>query len=78
MHVECWGTGLDFYAATPFYVVSNLCKKKKSSSWLSPIEPTVLVEGVMSQLGKNIYGRYVVSISTAVRTTIPFDYVIEL
>lgn len=52
MHVECWGTGVDFYAATPFYVVSNLCKKKKGNSWTSPIEPILLVEGVMAQLGK--------------------------
>jgi hypothetical protein len=50
--MECLGTGVDFYAATPFYVVTKLCKKKRGSSWLSPIEPIQLVEGVVAQLGK--------------------------
>ncbi len=29
MHVECWGSGVDFLVVTPFYVVSNLFKRKK-------------------------------------------------
>jgi len=52
MHVECWGSGVDFYAAMPFYVVTNLCKKKRGNSWLSPIEPISLIEGIMCQIGK--------------------------
>ena len=52
MHVECWGTGVVFYVVTPFYVVSNLCKKKKGRSMDSPIDPEVLVEGTLAQLGK--------------------------
>ena len=31
MHVECWGTGVEFYVVTPFYIVSNLVKRKSGT-----------------------------------------------
>ena len=49
MHVENWGTGVDFYVATPLYVVSNLYKREEGSMF-APL-PRVFVRGVMSQLG---------------------------
>jgi len=52
MHVECWGTGVDFYVACPFYVRTKLCKAKPSRALNSPIKPILLIEGIMSQLGK--------------------------
>ena len=50
MHVEHWGTGIDFYVATPLYVVSNLYKRQEGSLF-APL-PEVFVRGVMCQLGK--------------------------
>eukprot|EP01038_Epipyxis_sp_PR26KG_P013243 gene13243-17749_t len=50
MSVECWGTGVDFYVVTPFYVVSNLYKRR-SGTIIAPM-PIKLVEGTLSQLGK--------------------------
>ena len=50
MHVECWGTGVDFLVVTPFYIVSNLYKRK-SGSLIAPL-PIKLVEGTFKQLGK--------------------------
>ena len=50
MHVECWDSGIDFLVVTPFYVVSNLYKRK-SGTVLAPM-PSVLVKGALSQLGK--------------------------
>ena len=50
MHVEHWGTGVDFYVATPLYVVSNLYKRQEGSLF-APL-PEVFVKGVMSQLGE--------------------------
>jgi hypothetical protein len=50
MHVEHWGTGVDFYVATPLYVVSNLYKRE-TGSLFAPL-PEVFVKGVMCQLGQ--------------------------
>lgn len=50
MQVECWGSGVDFLVVTPFYVVSNLYKRK-TGTLLAPL-PGVLVKGTMAQLGK--------------------------
>ena len=50
MHVECWGTGVDHLAVTPYYVVSNLYKRK-SGTLIAPM-PIELVKGTLSQLGK--------------------------
>lgn len=50
MHVECWDTGVDFLVVTPFYVVSNLYKRK-SGTIVAPL-PIKLVEGTFQQLGK--------------------------
>jgi len=53
MHVECWGTGVDFLVVTPFYIVSNLVKRK-SGTILIPM-PSVLVKGVLRMLGRGKY-----------------------
>lgn len=50
MKVECWDTGVDFYCVTPFYVVSNLYKRKKGTI-VAPM-PIKLVEGTLSQICK--------------------------
>ncbi len=50
LHVENWGTGVDFYVVTPFYIVSNLFKRK-SGTIVAPM-PAALVSGTLSQLGK--------------------------
>lgn len=50
MHVECWGTGVDFLVVTPFYIVSNLYKRK-SGTLVAPL-PEKLVDGTLYQLGK--------------------------
>lgn len=50
MKVECWGSGVDFLVVTPFYVVSNLFKRK-SGTIIAPM-PIELVKGTMAQLGK--------------------------
>lgn len=50
MHVECWYTGVDFLVVTPYYVVSNLYKRK-SGTLIAPM-PIELVKGTLSQLGK--------------------------
>ena len=50
MHVENWGTGVDFLVVTPFYVVSNLYKRSHGTI-LAPL-PDVLVRGTLCQLGK--------------------------
>ena len=52
MHVECWGTGVDFLVVTPFYVVSNLYKRK-SGTLIAPM-PIELVKGTFKQLGKQM------------------------
>ena len=52
MHVESWGSGVDFLAVTPFYVVSNLYKRK-SGTLIAPM-PIKLVEGTFAQLGKKM------------------------
>lgn len=52
MHIECWGSGVDFYVACPFYVATALCKRKKGSGINDPIEANQLVDGVMAQIGK--------------------------
>jgi hypothetical protein len=50
MQVECWGTGVEFLVVTPFYVVSNLFKRK-SGSLIAPM-PIALIEGTIAQLSK--------------------------
>ena len=50
MHVECWDSGIDFLVVTPFYIVSNLYKRK-TGTFLAPM-PDVLVRGTLAQLGK--------------------------
>lgn len=50
MHIELLGTGVDFLAVTPLYVVSNLYKKE-SGTLAAPL-PDRLVEGTLAQLGK--------------------------
>lgn len=50
MHVECWGSGVDFLVVTPFYIVSNLYKRK-SGTIIAPM-PETLVKGTLAQLGK--------------------------
>lgn len=50
MKVECWDTGVDFYCVTPFYVVSNLYKRKKGTI-VAPM-PIKLVEGTLQQICK--------------------------
>jgi 17beta-estradiol 17-dehydrogenase / very-long-chain 3-oxoacyl-CoA reductase len=50
MHVECWGTGVDFLVVTPYYVVSNLYKRK-TGTLIAPM-PIELVKGTFAQLGK--------------------------
>jgi hypothetical protein len=50
MHVELWGSGVDFLVVTPFYVVSGLYKRKEGTL-IAPM-PIKLIEGTMSQLGK--------------------------
>ena len=50
MHVELWGSGVDFLVVMPFYVVSNLYKRK-SGTIIAPM-PIKLIEGTLSQLGK--------------------------
>lgn len=50
MHVECWDSGVDFLVVTPFYIVSNLYKRK-TGTLLAPM-PNVLVRGTLAQLGK--------------------------
>ncbi len=50
MKVEWWGSGVDFYVVTPFYVVSNLYKRK-SGTIVAPM-PIELVKGTLAQLGK--------------------------
>jgi hypothetical protein len=52
MHVELYGSGVDFYVATPMYVVSNLYKREEGSLF-APM-PRQFVKGVMGQLGQLI------------------------
>lgn len=49
MHVECWGTGIDFLAVTPYKIgtISN----KSASSLIQPL-PINFIKGTLSQLGK--------------------------
>ena len=50
MHVECWDSGVDFLVVTPFYIVSNLFKRR-TGTIIAPM-PDVLVRGTLAQLGK--------------------------
>ncbi len=50
LHVEHWGTGVDFLVVNPLYVVSNLYKRKAGT--LSAPLPISLVKGALAQLGK--------------------------
>ena len=66
MKVECWGSGVDFLVVTPFYVVSNLYKRK-SGTIIAPM-PIELVKGTLAQLGKK-YIFQVCLLSTTTRFT---------
>jgi hypothetical protein len=48
MHVECWGTGVDFLAVTPYKVQGG---GTTHGTLISPM-PSKLVQGTMAQLGK--------------------------
>lgn len=50
LKVEWWHTGVDFYVVTPFYVVSNLYKRK-TGTIIAPM-PDKLVKGTLAQIGK--------------------------
>lgn len=50
MHVECWGTGVDFLAVTPYKVQSGV-SGATHGTLICPM-PSKLVEGTMQQLGK--------------------------
>ena len=50
MHVENWGTGLDFLVVTPYYVGTNNYNRK-SGTLMTPI-PSDFVHGTFAQLGK--------------------------
>ena len=50
LHIECWDSGVDFLVVTPFYVVSNLYKRK-SGTLIAPM-PEKVVKGSLLQLGK--------------------------
>lgn len=50
MSIECKNDNIDFLVVTPFYVVSNLFKRK-TGTLIAPM-PEKLVQGVFAQLGK--------------------------
>ena len=50
MSVECWDTNIDILVVTPFYIVSNLYKRKYGTV-IAPL-PIELVKGSFKQLGK--------------------------
>jgi len=50
LKIEYWDSGVDFLVVTPFYVVSNLYKRK-SGTIIAPM-PEKLIEGTLAQLGK--------------------------
>lgn len=50
LKIEWWESGVDFLAVTPFYVVSNLYKRKEGTI-IAPM-PEKLIEGTLAQLGK--------------------------
>lgn len=50
LHIENWGSGVDFIVVTPFYIVSNLYKRK-TGNLISPM-PRILTEGTFAHLGK--------------------------
>jgi short-subunit dehydrogenase len=50
LSIENWGTGVDVLVVTPFYVVSNLFKRKYGTI-VAPM-PIALVKGTFAQLGK--------------------------
>mmetsp|Transcript_3209 Transcript_3209/g.4847 ORF Transcript_3209/g.4847 Transcript_3209/m.4847 type:complete len:380 (-) Transcript_3209:779-1918(-) len=49
MHIECWGSGVDFYVVTPFNVMPE--KQKIYETLLTPSAKT-LVKGTLQQIGK--------------------------
>lgn len=51
MHVECWGTGVDFLVITPYYILSHAQTKRGAGTLIAP-QPIKLVKGALSQLGK--------------------------
>ena len=50
MHLECWGSGVDFYVVTPFYVRPKR-HREGASLFFTPVART-LVLGTLSQIGK--------------------------
>ena len=51
MHVESWGTGVDFLAVTPFYIAGTNLYTRKAGTVIAPM-PIALVKGTLCQLGK--------------------------
>ena len=49
LQIENWESGVNFLVVTPFYIVSNLYKRK-SGTVIAPM-PIELVRGTMAQLG---------------------------
>jgi len=56
LSVEWAGSGVDFLVVTPFYVVSNLYKRR-TGTIIAPM-PIALIKGTLAQLGKGSYGIY--------------------
>ncbi|RYG98267.1 hypothetical protein EON65_51650 [archaeon] len=52
LKVEWWDSGVDFYVVTPYYVVSNLYKRK-TGTIIAPM-PIALVKGTLAQIGKKM------------------------
>jgi hypothetical protein len=52
LKVEWWDSGVDFYVVTPFYIVSNLYKRR-SGTIVAPM-PAALVQGTLAQIGKRM------------------------
>lgn len=50
LKIEYWDSGVDFLVVTPFYVVSNLFKRREGTI-IAPM-PEKLIEGTLAQIGK--------------------------
>jgi len=51
LHIEHWGSGVDFLVVTPFYIGGTNLYKAPQGTILAPL-PSVLVKGTLAQLGK--------------------------
>jgi short-subunit dehydrogenase len=52
LHIENWGTGVDFLVVTPFYIGGTNLYKDPNGTIVAPL-PKVLVNGTLCQLGKS-------------------------